>query len=199
MKEYKFRESRNMADLSELEEENVSLQKQVLVLKQAQVEFEGMKYESRRLKEDVEELNAELDELAKLKTMVRVYTAALGTRIYTTKVDEFVCPPNISETVAVRIMKLAHVFNSPRIASTTIKLISKPILLSFLSILFKTIQPIAAGPKRKSLPPFVYDDSADSVGFRFVDNLVLPSGRSICIILFSLRIRPYVLLRRIEL
>ena len=59
-----------MADLSELEEENVSLQKQVLVLKQAQVEFEGMKYESKRLKEDVEELNAELDELAKLKTMV---------------------------------------------------------------------------------------------------------------------------------
>ena len=70
VKEYKFRESRNMADLSELEEENVSLQKQVLVLKQAQVEFEGMKYESRRLKEDVDELNAELDELAKLKTMV---------------------------------------------------------------------------------------------------------------------------------
>ena len=27
--------------------------------------------------------------------------------IYTTKIDEFVCPPNISETVAVRIMKLA--------------------------------------------------------------------------------------------
>ena len=72
VKEYKFRESRNMADLSELEEENISLQKQVLQLKQAQVEFEGMKYENKRLKEDVEELNAELDELAKLKTMVRV-------------------------------------------------------------------------------------------------------------------------------
>ena len=39
---------------------------------------------------------------------------------------------------------------------------------------------------------FVYGDSADSVGFRFVDNLVLPSGRSICIILFSLLIRPYL-------
>ena len=72
VKEYKFRESRNMADLSELEEENISLQKQVLQLKQAQVEFEGMKYENKRLKEDVEELNAELDELAKLKTMVGV-------------------------------------------------------------------------------------------------------------------------------
>ena len=28
--------------------------------------------------------------------------------IYTTKIEEFVCPPNISETVDVRTMKLAH-------------------------------------------------------------------------------------------
>ena len=28
--------------------------------------------------------------------------------IYDTKIDEIVCPPNISETVAVRIMKLEH-------------------------------------------------------------------------------------------
>ena len=104
--------------------------------------------------------------------------------IYTTKIDEFVCPPNISETVAVRIMKLAH---RPRIASATIKLISKPILLSILSILLKT----TFGQKCKSSTP--------SVGFRFVDIFVLPSGRSICIILFSLLIRPYVLLRRIEM
>ena len=34
----------------------------------------------------------------------------------------------------------------PRIDSTTITLISKSILLSFLSMLFKTIQPISAGP-----------------------------------------------------
>ena len=54
--------------------------------------------------------------------------------IYTTKIDTFVCPPHISETVAVWIMKLAH---RPRIASTTITLISKSILLFFLSILFK--------------------------------------------------------------
>ena len=33
--------------------------------------------------------------------------------IYNTKIDEFDCPPNTSETVAVRIMKLAH---RPRIA-----------------------------------------------------------------------------------
>ena len=54
--------------------------------------------------------------------------------IYTTKIDEFVCPPNISETVAVRTMKLAH---RSYFVSTTIKLISKSILLSFLSILLK--------------------------------------------------------------
>ena len=39
--------------------------------------------------------------------------------------------PIISETVADRIMKLAH---RPRIASTPIKLISKPIVLSIFEI-----------------------------------------------------------------
>ena len=101
--------------------------------------------------------------------------------IYTTKIDEFVCPPNISETVAVRIMKHAH---RPRIASTTIKLVSKPILLSILSILLKTIQRIGTGPAARSANRrrhlFVYGDSANCIGFRFVDNLVPPSGRSIC-------------------
>ena len=52
----------------------------------------------------------------------------------TTKIYGVVCPPNISETVADRLMKLAH---RQRIASTTIKLISKKILLSILSSLFK--------------------------------------------------------------
>ena len=56
--------------------------------------------------------------------------------IYTTKIGTFVCPPHISETVAVRIMKFAH---RRRIASTTNKLISKQILLSILSIIFNTI------------------------------------------------------------
>ena len=32
---------------------------------------------------------------------------------YDTKIDEFVCPPSTSQTVAVRIMKLSH---RPRIA-----------------------------------------------------------------------------------
>ena len=79
-----------------------------------------------------------------------------GRLIYTTKIDGVVCPPNISETVAGRLMKLAH---CQRIASTTIKLISKK-LLSILSNLVKTIQRIIADPKRKLSPPF---DSADCV------------------------------------
>ena len=69
--------------------------------------------------------------------------------IYTTKIDGVVCPPNISETVAGRLMKLAH---RPRIASTMIKLISKPILLPILLILVKTIQRIVADLKRKLSP-----------------------------------------------
>ena len=47
--------------------------------------------------------------------------ATMNLHIYTTKIDGVVCPPNISETVAGRLMKLAH---RQRIASTTIKLIS---------------------------------------------------------------------------
>ena len=68
--------------------------------------------------------------------------------------DSCVCPPKFCETVAVRIMKLPH---RPRIASTTIKLNSKSILLSILYILLKTIPPTSAGQKHKS---------ADSVRFR---------------------------------
>ena len=77
--------------------------------------------------------------------------------LYTTNIDGVVCPPNISEKVAVRTVKLAH---RPRIASTTITFISKPILLSILYIILKTIQPIGADAKRKPSPPF---DSANSV------------------------------------
>ena len=55
--------------------------------------------------------------------------------IYTTKIATFVCPPHISYTVAVRIMKLPH---RPLIASTTKKLISKPIIMSiFINFITK--------------------------------------------------------------
>ena len=46
------------------------------------------------------------------------------------KIDGVVCPPNISETVAGRLMKLAH---RQRIASTTIKLIKKNITVHFIN------------------------------------------------------------------
>ena len=71
--------------------------------------------------------------LSRAQTLNRSILLLCVTIIYTTKIDTFVCPPHISETVAVRIMKLAH---RSRIASTTKKIISKQILLSILSILF---------------------------------------------------------------
>ena len=48
--------------------------------------------------------------------------------IYNTKIDEFVCPPNISQTVAIRTVKLAH---RSRIVSTTNKLISNQFYCPF--------------------------------------------------------------------
>ena len=81
--------------------------------------------------------------------------------IYTTKIDGVVCPPNISEAVACRLMKLAH---RQRIASTTIKLISTTKVLSILSILVKTFQRTVADPKRKLSPPFHSADSFSSLG-----------------------------------
>ncbi|XP_054278386.1 protein bicaudal D [Macrosteles quadrilineatus] len=67
LKEIKFRESRMLVDYSELEEENITLQKQVSGLKSSQVEFEGAKHEIRRLQEDVEVLQQQMEELTKLK------------------------------------------------------------------------------------------------------------------------------------
>ena len=60
-------------------------------------------------------------------------------------------------------MKLPH---RPRIASTMIKLISKPILMPicFILILVKTIQRIVADPKRNLSPPFHSADSVLSIG-----------------------------------
>ena len=81
--------------------------------------------------------------------------------IYTTKIYGVVGPPNISESVAGRLIKLAH---RPRIASTMIKLISKPICLPILLILVKTIQRIVADHKSKLSPPFHSAVSVPSLG-----------------------------------
>ncbi|KAM7322912.1 hypothetical protein ACRRTK_018417 [Alexandromys fortis] len=73
IKEYKFREARLLQDYSELEEENISLQKQVSVLRQNQaslhprVEFEGLKHEIKRLEEETEYLNSQLEDAIRLK------------------------------------------------------------------------------------------------------------------------------------
>ncbi|XP_056129341.1 protein bicaudal D homolog 2 [Lampris incognitus] len=67
MKEYKVRELRQLQDNSELEEENISLQKQVSLLKENQVEFEAIKLELTQKEEEQEELRAQLEEAARLR------------------------------------------------------------------------------------------------------------------------------------
>ncbi|KAM3872065.1 protein bicaudal D homolog 2 [Diretmus argenteus] len=67
MKEYKVRELRQLQDNGELEEENISLQKQVSVLKENQVEFEAVKLELTQKDEEQEELRAQLEEAARLR------------------------------------------------------------------------------------------------------------------------------------
>lgn len=67
LRECRFRETRLLQDYSELEDENISLQKQVSGLRSSQVEFEGAKHEIRRLTEDVELLNSQVEELTNLK------------------------------------------------------------------------------------------------------------------------------------
>ncbi|XP_019957161.1 protein bicaudal D homolog 2 [Paralichthys olivaceus] len=80
IREYKVRESRLLQDYSELEEENISLQKQVSVLRQNQVEFEGLKHEIRRLEEDSQCLHSQLEEAMRLREIAeRQLTEALET------------------------------------------------------------------------------------------------------------------------
>ncbi|KAL4630696.1 protein bicaudal D2-like [Arapaima gigas] len=69
IKEYKVRESRLLQDCTELEEENISLQKQVSALKQSQVEFEGLKHEVRRLEEELQFRNSQLEGTVQLKVI----------------------------------------------------------------------------------------------------------------------------------
>lgn len=67
LREVKFRENRLISDYSELEEENIALQKQVSSLKSSQVEFESLKHEIRRLHEEMDLLNLQVEELTNLK------------------------------------------------------------------------------------------------------------------------------------
>ncbi|NXO16563.1 BICD2 protein, partial [Oriolus oriolus] len=68
IKEYKFREARLLQDYTELEEENICLQKQVSVLKQNQASFStSLKHEIKRLEEETEFLNSQLEDAIRLK------------------------------------------------------------------------------------------------------------------------------------
>ncbi|XP_030639695.1 protein bicaudal D homolog 2 isoform X2 [Chanos chanos] len=84
IKEYKFREARLLQDYSELEEENIALQKHVSVLKQSQVEFEGLKHEIRRLEEDTQFLNSQLEDAIRLKEIAE---RQLGEALETIKTE----------------------------------------------------------------------------------------------------------------
>ncbi|CAL8355433.1 unnamed protein product [Lota lota] len=67
IKEYKFREGRLLQDYTELEEENISLQKLVSTLRQNQVEYEGLKHEMKVLEEETVLLNSQLEDALRLK------------------------------------------------------------------------------------------------------------------------------------
>ncbi|XP_043089329.1 protein bicaudal D homolog 2 isoform X2 [Puntigrus tetrazona] len=84
VKEFKFREARLLQDYSELEEENINLQKHVSVLKQSQVEFEGLKHEIRRLEEDTQFLNSQLEDAIRLKEIAE---RQLGEALETIKTE----------------------------------------------------------------------------------------------------------------
>ncbi|KAL0978037.1 hypothetical protein UPYG_G00165120 [Umbra pygmaea] len=80
IREYKVREGRLLQDYSELEDENISLQKQVSLLRQSQVEFEGLKHEIGRLEEAAQCLHSQLEEAVRLREIAeRQLTEALET------------------------------------------------------------------------------------------------------------------------
>ncbi|XP_074872569.1 protein bicaudal D homolog 2-like isoform X3 [Carettochelys insculpta] len=69
LKQRKSREMQQLQDCAELEEENISLQKQVSVLKGSQVELEALKHELRRGQEAAAQAGAQLEELGQLREL----------------------------------------------------------------------------------------------------------------------------------
>ncbi|XP_028306741.1 protein bicaudal D homolog 1-like isoform X2 [Gouania willdenowi] len=67
LRQNKLREAGLMQDCSDLEEENISLQKMVSTLRQNQVEYEGLKHELKVLEEEAELLGAQLQDAVRLK------------------------------------------------------------------------------------------------------------------------------------
>ncbi|KAM9113292.1 protein bicaudal D homolog 2-like [Pangshura tecta] len=80
LKQHKSRELRQLQDCAELEEENVSLQQQVSVLRGNQVEFEALKQALRRREEALVLAGAQLEELGRLRELAeQQLEEALGT------------------------------------------------------------------------------------------------------------------------
>ncbi|XP_037961878.2 protein bicaudal D isoform X2 [Plutella xylostella] len=67
LREARQREQRLLVDIADLEDENISLQKQVSALRSSQVEFEGLKHEVRQYREEAENARAAADETAALR------------------------------------------------------------------------------------------------------------------------------------
>ncbi|KPJ09578.1 Protein bicaudal D [Papilio machaon] len=78
LREARQREQRQLLDIADLEDENISLQKQVSALRSSQVEFEGLKHEVRQLREEAENARAMAEETAALRRIAeRQLTEAL--------------------------------------------------------------------------------------------------------------------------
>ncbi|KAG7454581.1 hypothetical protein MATL_G00261200 [Megalops atlanticus] len=73
VQECKFREARLLQDYTELEEENITLQKMVSHLKQSQVEYEGLKHEIKVLEEETVVLNSQLEEAQRLRQISQTH------------------------------------------------------------------------------------------------------------------------------
>ncbi|VDM72522.1 unnamed protein product, partial [Strongylus vulgaris] len=69
LKETKEREQRLMGEYTELEEENIALQKTVANLRGAQVEFESLKIDCTKYADEIYMLNAAIEESQLLKNI----------------------------------------------------------------------------------------------------------------------------------
>jgi len=67
LRDFKYRETRMLSEYSELEEENIMLQKQISNLRTSQIEYEGSKHEIRNLQEEVDVLDLQVKEQTNLK------------------------------------------------------------------------------------------------------------------------------------
>ena len=67
LKDLKLRESRLLQEMNELEDENISLRKQVSSLRSSQIEFESAKHEIIRLQEELELRRLQVEEFESVK------------------------------------------------------------------------------------------------------------------------------------